>query len=295
MLILIFMLLSVSVYLLFYQFQKSKAGHKEARLPLEAWGNEDGLSPAKNLFLSKIMAEFKDKASWLPFPIPTAGLERKLLKGGLAMGAWEFLAFKLSALAFIPALSFIFLGNRFPKDLVIFISLGVGFLLPEIWLNSKIKKRQFSIRRDLPTIIDLLNLCVSGGLDFMMAVSRVVKDLKPCALTQELAEVYRETQMGKSRRDALKNFAWRVDMPEVHSFVRTLVQADRMGSPMAEALNMQSEEIRVRRFQHGEAMALKAPVKLLFPLFVFILPVVMVIVGGPIILQFVRGGMNVGF
>jgi len=77
--------------------------------------------------------------------------------------------------------------------------------------------------------------------------------------------------------------------------VRTLVQADRMGSPMADALNMQSEEIRARRFRDGEAMALKAPIKLLFPLFVFILPVVLIIVGGPIMLQFMRGGMNFGF
>ena len=128
----------------------------------------------------------------------------------------------------------------------------------------------------------------------MLAVNRVVRDLKPCDLTAELSEVYRETQVGKSRREALKNFAWRLDMPEVHSFVRTLVQADRMGSPMAEGLNLQAEEMRVRRFQNGESMALKAPIKLLFPLFAFILPVVLIIVGGPIILQFVKG-TNVGF
>ena len=101
--------------------------------------------------------------------------------------------------------------------------------------------------------------------------------------------------MGKTRREALKNFAWRVDMPEVHSFVRTLVQADRMGSPMAQAMNMQAEEIRVRRFQNGEAMALKAPIKLLLPLFVFILPVVLIIIGGPIMLQFTRGSFTLGF
>jgi len=101
--------------------------------------------------------------------------------------------------------------------------------------------------------------------------------------------------MGETRRAALKNFGWRVDMHEVHSFVRTLVQADRMGTPMSEALNLQAEEIRVKRFQTGESMALKAPIKLLFPLFAFILPVVMIIVGGPIILQFVRGGIQFGF
>ncbi|MDD2689014.1 MAG: type II secretion system F family protein, partial [Candidatus Omnitrophica bacterium] len=126
-------------------------------------------------------------------------------------------------------------------------------------------------------------------------VSRVVKELKVCDLTQELNEVYRQTQMGKSRREALKEFAWRIDMPEIYSFVRTLVQADRMGSPMAEALRLQSEEIRTRRFHRGEAMALKAPIKLLFPLFAFILPVVLVIVSGPILLNFVRNKISMGF
>jgi tight adherence protein C len=196
---------------------------------------------------------------------------------------------------FVPATSLIFLSGNFPKNMVLAVSLVVGFFIPEIWLNQKISKRLHNIRRDLPNIIDLLNLCVSGGMDFMLAVNRVVKDLKPCDLTRELGEVYRETQVGKSRREAMKNFGWRVDMPEVHSFVRTLIQADRMGTPMSEALNVQSEEMRVRRFQHGESMALKAPIKLLFPLFAFILPVVMIIVGGPIILQFARGGINFGF
>jgi tight adherence protein C len=211
------------------------------------------------------------------------------------MNTVEFLGLKALFLTALPILAFVFLRGRVAQDILMISSLAVGFFLPEMWLNSQIKKRQASIRRDLPNVIDLLNLCVSGGLDFMLAVNRVVRDLKPCALTRELGEVYRETQMGKTRREALKNFAQRVDMPEAHSFVRTLVQADRMGTPMSEALGLQSEEMRVRRFQNGEAMALKAPIKLLFPLFAFILPVVLIIVGGPIILQFTRGNIQFGF
>ncbi|MDI6606737.1 MAG: type II secretion system F family protein, partial [Candidatus Omnitrophota bacterium] len=156
------------------------------------------------------------------------------------------------------------------------------------------KKRQHRIRRDLPNVIDLLNLCVSGGLDFMLAVNTVTRELKPCQLTRELSEVYRQTQMGKTRREALKDLALRLDMPEIHSFVRSLIQADRMGTPLADVLNIQAEEIRTIRFQQGEAMALKAAIKLLFPLFAFILPVVLIIVGGPIILQFMKGA-NFGF
>jgi tight adherence protein C len=286
------------VYLFLYQFRSKLFGIEEIHLPTQIFD--------KSKTEIKLISDIRQSGSrWLfggnskgqereiPFPLP--GLKKRLIKAGSPMGELQFLVFKVLSIIFVPVASFIILGNKFSPNVVLIVSLAIGFLLPEIWLNNKIKRRQARIVRDLPNIIDLLNLCVSGGLDFMLAVNRVVKDLKPCDLTRELAEVYRETQIGKPKREALKNFAWRVDIPEVHSFVRTLIQADRMGTPMAEALNLQAEEIRVRRFQKGEAMALKAPIKLLFPLFVFILPVVLIIVGAPILLQFVRGGMNFGF
>lgn len=300
-LIIVVLLLTTSIFLVLYQFRAKIFGLEEAHFSaqmfepdkLNAYSLQDKYTQPSNkawLFLSN---RFKDWEKRLPFPI--AGLKRKLIKAGSPLGILEFLALKTVSLIFVPAASFILLGNNFPKHIVLMAGLAIGYFLPEIWLNNTIKKRQGKIRKDLPNIIDLLNLCVGGGLDFMLAVNRVVKDLKPCDLTQELGEVYRETQMGKTRRDALKNFAWRVDMPEVHSFVRTLTQADRMGTPLAEALNLQAEEMRVRRFQNGESMALKAPIKLLFPLFAFILPVVMIIVGGPIILQFMRSDIKLGF
>ncbi len=295
------LLLAACICLLLLQFGSKIFDLEEMRLPLQVFDNDKvELELAQDKYTVRpdnswlpLTARFKDFEKRIPFPIEA--IRRKLIKAGLPMGVLEFLAFKLLALVFVPVLSFTFLSNNLPTNMLLIGSLAVGFFIPEMWLNQKITKRLHNIRRDLPNIIDLLNLCVSGGMDFMLAVNRVVKDLKPCELTRELGEVYRETQVGKSRREALKNFGWRVDMPEVHSFVRTLIQADRMGTPMSEALNVQSEEMRMRRFQHGESMALKAPIKLLFPLFAFILPVVMIIVGGPIILQFVRGGMNFGF
>ncbi len=124
----------------------------------------------------------------------------------------------------------------------------------------------------------------------MVAVNRVIQDFRPCLLIEELKGVAREIEMGSFRRDALKNMASHINNPEITSFVRTLLQADRIGTPISEALKMQSEEIRVRWFQRGEEMALKAPIKLLLPLMLFILPVVLIIVAGPILIQFTRGG-----
>jgi len=294
------LLVAAAIYLLLYQFNFIKFGQRDAHLPSHLFQKTE--EPGSIVHKDDAFSAFAK--TWLPLTkkfkdydqkIPASHIRRKrLIRAGSPMGLLEFFSFKVLSLVFVPLVGFIFLGKFFPrKDLFFIVSLAAGYFIPEIWLNKKIRKRQQNILRDLPNVIDLLNLCVGGGLDFMLAVSRVVRDLKLSDLTMELAEVYRQIQIGKTRREALKNFAWRADLPEVHSFVRTLVQADRMGTPMSEALKLQAEEIRVRRFQRGEAMALKAPIKLLFPLFVFILPVVLILVAGPIILQFSK--TNVGF
>jgi len=296
MIILIGLLFGLSIYFLMYQF--GFVSSEKAHLPSEIMANnlDSALSrQATGEFQNKTWMSISRRFRPVEQRIKASNLRRRLVKAGSPMGVLEFLFLKLLSLIAVPAIAFILVGNKFPQHLVLIISLGIGYILPEVWLKRIIKIRQHKIRKDLPNIIDLLNLCVSGGMDFMLAVSRVVKELKVCDLTQELNEVYRQTQMGKSRREALKELAWRIDMPEIYSFVRTLVQADRMGSPMAEALRLQSEEIRTRRFHRGEAMALKAPIKLLFPLFAFILPVVLVIVSGPILLNFVRNKISMGF
>ncbi|MDD4910615.1 MAG: type II secretion system F family protein [Candidatus Omnitrophica bacterium] len=215
------------------------------------------------------------------------GLERKLLMAGYPLNPLEFLSFKFVSTALAGIVVSIIFFNR---PLYIAAGLAIGFILPDLWLRSRVQKRQRSISRDLPFVIDLLYLCVGAGLDFMLAVGRVIRDFKKCPLTEELAMMYRETQVGRTRREALKNLSYRVNMVEMSSFTRTLLQADRMGSPMGEALKIQSEEMRIRRFQNGEEMALKAPIKLLFPLLFCILPMVLIMVAGPILLQFMRGG-----
>jgi len=219
--------------------------------------------------------------------IPLDSLRRKLISAGRPVSAHQFLAFKFSLMTILPFIAFIVFHSQPP---VVIIAFCFGFFFPEVWLNGKVKKRQAAVLRDLPHVIDLLNICVGAGLDFMVAVNRVIQEFHPCTLVEELQVLVQEIHMGSSRRESLKSFASRINSPEVVSFVRTLLQADRMGTPISDALKMQSEEIRIRRFQKGEEMALKAPIKLLFPLLIFILPVVMIIVAGPILIQFTRGG-----
>ncbi|MDD5080343.1 MAG: type II secretion system F family protein, partial [Candidatus Omnitrophica bacterium] len=217
----------------------------------------------------------------------TDKLKKKLFSAGRPMNVSQFIALKFILTVGLPAGIYVLFHPEMP---FLGVALAAGFFIPDMWLNGKIKKRKAEILKDLPYVIDLLNICVGAGLDFMVAVNHVIKEFRACVLIDELQVMVREIQMGLSRRDALKNLAGRVKSQEVNSFVRTLLQADRMGTPITTALKMHAEELRDIRFQRGEEMALKAPIKLLAPLLLFILPVVLIIVAGPILIQFTQGG-----
>lgn len=170
------------------------------------------------------------------------------------------------------------------------LAAGVGFMMPDVWLRSRTRRIQRAILRILPEVIDLLSLCVGAGLDFIGALNRVVllKAFQQEPLVQELAVALQEIKLGKRRTEALKAMAKRVDLPELSSFVRTLVQADRMGTPIAEAFAIHAEDVRLQQFTKVERAALKAPIKILFPLIFFIMPCVALIVGAPIFIQFMQ-------
>ncbi len=170
----------------------------------------------------------------------------------------------------------------------LFICLAFGYMIPEFWLKGKIKKVKTTIIRELPDAIDLLALCVNAGLDFMLALKWVVEKSTPSVMISELNIVLQEISVGKTRRDAIKDLARRFEIPELSTFARTLIQADKMGTSVTDALNILSEDMRLSRYRRGEQLALKAPLKMLVPLLMFIFPVVGVLVAGPILLDFLE-------
>ncbi len=283
-LLIAFILLFLSIGLLAYQFSAHRLVG-EVHLPAEVQGHSNRESSDFKELLS-FPAHWIDR-SVAKVNMPLENLKRKLISAGKPMNVGQFIAFKFLLMASLPFAAFIIFR---PKPEILALALVAGFFFPDVWLHNKVKNRHAAVLRDLPHVIDLLNICIGAGLDFMLAVNRVIREFRPCVLIDELKILSREINMGSSRRDALKSLSKRINSPEITSFVRTLLQADRMGTPIGEVLRMQSEEIRIRRFQRGEEMALKAPVKLLFPLLIFILPVVLVIVAGPILIQFTRGG-----
>ncbi|MBQ6924003.1 MAG: type II secretion system F family protein [Kiritimatiellae bacterium] len=170
----------------------------------------------------------------------------------------------------------------------------LGFALfaaqPVLWLNATIKKRHKAIQKAMPFMIDLLTLSVEAGIDFMNALQRSLENRKTDPLTEELVRVNHEIQLGTSRRNALKNLAKRVDMPDMRSFAYALIQADELGVSIGTILRIQSDQIRQKRFDRAEKMANEAPVKMLGPLMLFIFPAVFIVLLGPILSR-VAGGM----
>ncbi|RLB59451.1 MAG: type II secretion system F family protein [Deltaproteobacteria bacterium] len=169
----------------------------------------------------------------------------------------------------------------------VFIILGVFY--PNIWLRDQVKKRHFKIIRELPYNMDLLTLSVEAGLDFQAAVATVVAKGKKGPLSDELNLMLRELRMGKTRMEALRNMADRVQLPALNQFVAALIQADRMGTSLGKVLRIQSTQMRVERTQRAEKLANEAPVKMLFPLIACIFPTVFMVLFGPIVYQLITG------
>ena len=174
---------------------------------------------------------------------------------------------------------------------LILLGLVLFFFYPSIWLRDAVALRHRTIQRALPFVLDLLTLSVEAGMDFMTALQRNVERGKLDALAEELIRVIREIQIGKTRREALRDMSRRVGLQELRSVVNALIQADELGVSIGTILRIQSDQIRQRRFERAEKLANEAPVKMLGPLVLFIFPSVFLILLGPIIARLVQTGL----
>jgi len=165
-----------------------------------------------------------------------------------------------------------------------------GALFPAIWLRDCVRLRHRAISRTLPYALDLLTLSVEAGLDFAAALSKVVERGRSGPLDYELAVVLKELRLGKTREEALRNLARRVELPALTSFVQALVHADRMGTPLGKVLRILSTQLRIERTQRAEKLANEAPVKLLLPLVLCIFPTLFLMLFGPLAHQFFLEG-----
>lgn len=168
---------------------------------------------------------------------------------------------------------------------------GFGFYLPELLITSKIQRRQKAVRRAMPDALDLLTICVEAGLGFDGAMAKVTEKWEN-ELALEFARVNREIQLGKLRREALRDMADRLGIPEMTSFVAAVIQSEQLGVSMAKVLRIQSDQMRVKRRQLAEEQAHKAPVKMLIPMALLIFPSICIVLMTPALLMMMRSALR---
>jgi tight adherence protein C len=219
-----------------------------------------------------------------PSTIRAKALE-ELAAAGDPMSVEQYLAIRTAAMIGLP-LGYMLLQSRSGKamDLMGVIFMGALFMaggrLSSWIVRRRANKRRQDVQRALPTALDLITVCMEAGLSFDSGLAKVVEKTRG-TLADEFGRVLTEMQIGKSRRDALRDMAKRLDTRDISSFVAAIVQADQMGMSLGPVMRAQAEDVRLRRRQRAEETAMKAPIKMLFPLMFCILPSTILVVLGP--------------
>lgn len=167
---------------------------------------------------------------------------------------------------------------------------GLGYLAPDLWLRSMVKRRMKRLQKGIPDALDLLVICMDAGLGLDQALLRVGQELdfSHPDINQEFTQVNLEQRAGKPRIDAWQSMADRTKLEDIASFVNMLVQTDRFGTSILTALNRMGADMRLKRRQRAEEMAAKTKIKILFPLVLFIFPCIFIVLLAPALLSIGR-------
>jgi len=230
-------------------------------------------------------------------PAHMSRLQRRLARAGYhrtAHAVW----YNLAQIGFAVAgglLPILILGWESGRVLAV-LGVIVGFLVPSVVVERRIKNRQKHIRNGLPDALDLFIVCLEAGLSLDQAILKSAQELRPAHpdLAEELRMVNVETRAGKPRLEALKNFAKRTQVDDVRALVAMLVQTDRFGTSVALALRTHAEESRTKRRQRAEENAAKIGVKMVFPLVFCLFPAFFVVMIGPAVIRLIEFFSNTG-
>lgn len=220
-------------------------------------------------------------------------IRRKLVHAGRPMDTARFIGIKAitASVGLFFGVTLFALGKTsgpiVTKILFPILFAYLGAFLPEFWLSKKVSERKKALGKALPDVLDLLSVSVEAGLGFDGAIQKVSEKFAE-PISSEFALYLKEIRLGKSRADALRNLADRTDHPEYRTFTAAIIQADQLGASMARVLRLQSESMRVKRKQRAEERAMKAPIKMLFPLVMFIFPTLFLVILGPAVIHILR-------
>lgn len=217
-------------------------------------------------------------------------IRKQLRYAGIFMEASDFQFIKKAFLIGAVFLTCIILIIIKPEAmialLILAIGVAIGVMGPTMYLRSRVSSHQTGIKKQLPDAMDLLCVCIEAGLGFDAALLKVSQKLSG-PFIDELLIVYREIQMGRTRREALQNLCDATDLDELKTFASALVQAEQLGIPINNVMRAQSEQLRIERSQQAKEKGMKASIKMLLPMLLFIFPVVFIILMGPTVMNII--------
>lgn len=302
----VIIMMLVFCFTLFLGFSLRKNERKEKINVMQRLGQGEELSeegPGASVtaglegsFATRVVAPLFSKifellASLLPGEM-SATREASLSKAGIngQSGAGALFAAKLLLGTGLALLAFVQLPAQLPGTILAFLA---GWSLPEFYLVMRRRRREEEIEKTLPDTLDLLTVSVEAGLGFDGAMLKVAEKSKGI-LASEFHRLIKENRMGKNRRDSLRDMASRLGNENITAFTGSIIQAEQLGISFANVLRLQAEQVRRRRRQRIEEAAMKAPVKMLIPLVLFIFPTIFIVLLGPAALQIItifQGGL----
>jgi tight adherence protein C len=218
-----------------------------------------------------------------------ADVQQQLVMAGNPIPYNTFLTFWAVMLLACGSLGFLLLvsgpGSFIPNRLgMTVLVLVIGYAFPKTWLKGKVKAKQKVVIKALPDALDLITTCVEAGLGLDASIQRVAEKSEG-PLADELQKMLRDVSMGKLRREAMTELSDRVGVEELSSFITAIIQAEQLGVGIAQVLRVQSDQLRTKRRQRAERQAQEAPIKMIFPLVLFIFPAFLAVILGPAVIR----------
>lgn len=285
----------ITVFLLSFFFRNRL--HIQSRIKGYINGNEKSNERLEGSFADRIIRPMLGKANsflgritpryyydQLERRIKEAGSPKGITVGGIVLFQMLFASASFGLAAYLR------LAGDMPliKVMVILCSLiGLMDILPKFYLKHRIVLRQKEIERSLPDVLDLLTVSIEAGLSFDGAVAKLVEKMSG-VLVEEFSIVLKEMKVGVSKRDAFKSLVERVPVPSLVTFVGSIIQADQLGVSIGNVLRIQSSLVRQKRRQKTQENAMKAPIKMLLPMVIFIMPTIFIVILGPMLIQFMQ-------
>lgn len=293
LLILFFMLMCIAITYILQRLFNEKIAIQERLGKLK----EDGDSKEKSngpTFFKKLVTEIYDRVNRFIYMLMPMNIKEniymKLQQAGIIqkIDVYKWITIKLIVSVMIPLVYLFMLYKKGGLDLktgfMWFIVAGILYALPNLLLEQAIQKRKKQIEKELPDVLDLLTVSVQAGLSFDNSILKLTEKMQG-TLIDEFSRYIAEMKVGKPRKTALEDMQRRIGVDDLTTFIGSLIQAYELGISISNVVKIQSKQMREKRRQRAQEIAMKAPVKMLFPLIFFIFPSIFIVLLGPALIR----------